>query len=74
MDKPFAIFDMDGTLVDSMVYWTHLATEFLESKGVQDISPGIFYCADIIMKIISHAESLKNAVSNFIKISYLKLG
>ena len=41
MDKPFAIFDMDGTLVDSMVYWKHLATEFLESKGVQDISPNI---------------------------------
>ena len=41
MDKPFAIFDMDGTLVDSIVYWKHLATEFLESKGVQDISPNI---------------------------------
>jgi len=38
MDKRFAIFDMDGTLVDSMVYWEHLATEFLESKGVQSIS------------------------------------
>ena len=41
MDKPFAIFDMDGTLVDSMVYWKHLATEFLESKGVQNISPTV---------------------------------
>ena len=41
MDKRFAIFDMDGTLVDSMVYWAHLATEFLESKGVQTISPDI---------------------------------
>ena len=41
MDKHFAIFDMDGTLVDSMVYWKHLATEFLESKGVQDIAPNI---------------------------------
>ena len=39
MDKRFAIFDMDGTLVDSMVYWKHLASEFLESKGVQEISP-----------------------------------
>ena len=38
MDKPFAIFDMDGTLVDSMVYWKRLAAEFLESKGVQNIS------------------------------------
>ena len=41
MDKRFAIFDMDGTLVDSMVYWEHLATEFLESKGVRTISPDI---------------------------------
>ena len=32
---------MDGTLVDSMVYWENLATEFLESKGVQTISPDI---------------------------------
>ena len=36
-----AIFDMDGTLVDSMVYWRHLATEFLESKGVQHIAQDI---------------------------------
>ena len=41
MDKRFVIFDMDGTLVDSMVYWENLATEFLESKGVQTISPDI---------------------------------
>ena len=41
MDKQFAIFDMDGTLVDSMVYWERLATEFLESKGVREISPSI---------------------------------
>ena len=41
MDKRFAIFDMDGTLVDSMIYWENLATEFLDSKSVQDISPDI---------------------------------
>lgn len=41
MDKRFAIFDMDGTLVDSMVYWKNLATEFLESKGVRTISTDI---------------------------------
>ena len=41
MDNRFAIFDMDGTLVDSMVYWKHLATEFLESKGVQHIAQDI---------------------------------
>ena len=41
MDKRFAIFDMDGTLVDSMVYWKHLAAEFLESKGVLEVSPAV---------------------------------
>lgn len=41
MDKHFAIFDMDGTLVDSMIYWKRLATEFLESKGVQNIAQDI---------------------------------
>ncbi len=37
MDKQYAIFDMDGTLVDSMIYWKHLAGEFLEKKGVTKI-------------------------------------
>ena len=41
MDKRFAIFDMDGTLVDSMLYWRNLASEFLERKGVQTVSPDI---------------------------------
>lgn len=34
MNKKFAIFDMDGTLVDSMVFWRRLGWEYLESKGV----------------------------------------
>lgn len=29
MDKGFAIFDMDGTLIDSMAFWKKLATEYL---------------------------------------------
>jgi HAD superfamily hydrolase (TIGR01509 family) len=37
MDKHFAIFDMDGTLVDSMDFWKNLASEYLSSKGVKDI-------------------------------------
>lgn len=36
MDKPFAIFDMDGTLVDSMVYWQRLGQEYLASRGVTE--------------------------------------
>lgn len=37
MDKQFAIFDMDGTLVDSMHFWKNLAGEYLRSKGVSNI-------------------------------------
>ena len=37
MDKQFAIFDRDGTLIDSMVFWKNLATEYLSSKGVREI-------------------------------------
>ena len=41
MDKPFAIFDMDGTLIDSMIFWKNLASEYLSSKGVKQISTDI---------------------------------
>ena len=34
MDKRYAIFDMDGTLADSMGYWDGLAEEYLHSRGV----------------------------------------
>ena len=36
MDKVFAIFDMDGTLVDSMGFWRRLGREYLASKGVTE--------------------------------------
>ncbi len=41
MDKKFIIFDMDGTLVDSMGYWTRLAEEYLHSKGISSISEDV---------------------------------
>ena len=37
MDKNFAIFDMDGTLIDSMIFWKKLASEYLGSKGISNI-------------------------------------
>lgn len=41
MDKLYAIFDMDGTLIDSMPYWKNLAAEYLSSKGVDIVPPDI---------------------------------
>lgn len=41
MDKRYAIFDMDGTLVDSMGCWRRLSQEFLGSRGVEKIPPEI---------------------------------
>ena len=41
MDKKFAIFDMDGTLIDSMVFWKNLASEYLSSRGVKQIPEDI---------------------------------
>lgn len=34
MDKKYAIFDMDGTLIDSMRYWKDLGRAYLTAKGV----------------------------------------
>lgn len=41
MDKRYVIFDMDGTLVDSMRYWKGLAKEYLEKCGVPDVPADI---------------------------------
>ncbi len=35
MDKKFCIFDLDGTLVDSMSYWRGLEFDYLKSHGVE---------------------------------------
>lgn len=36
MDKQFAIFDMDGTLIDSMPYWDRLLEEYLDQLRVSE--------------------------------------
>lgn len=41
MKQKYGIFDMDGTLVDSMGFWRRLGVEYLHSKGVQEIPPEI---------------------------------
>lgn len=34
MDKQFCIFDLDGTLLDSMQYWQNLGRNYLAASGV----------------------------------------
>ena len=41
MDKQFAVFDLDGTLADSMVCWAELAGEFLKKRGIHPVPEGI---------------------------------
>lgn len=41
MNKKYAIFDLDGTLIDSMGWWKGLAEEFLRSRGVTEIPDGL---------------------------------
>lgn len=41
MDKKYAIFDMDGTLVDSMRFWKTLGVEYLNSRGVSRVPEDI---------------------------------
>lgn len=36
MNKKYAIFDMDGTLIDSMIYWKYLGREYLMLQGITD--------------------------------------
>ena len=36
MNKQFCIFDMDGTIADSMGHWKNLEREFLIEKGIQE--------------------------------------
>lgn len=37
MDRPFAIFDLDGTLVDSMGYWRRMGPDYLARRGIERV-------------------------------------
>ena len=63
MNKKNAIFDMDGTLIDSMHYWNNLGREYLESKGItQDLEETL---REIVP--LSMSESASLLVSRYLK-------
>ena len=41
MNKKYAIFDLDGTLIDSMGWWKGLSEEFLRSRGITELPDGL---------------------------------
>ena len=43
------LFDMDGTLVDSLPYWRRLSPEYLEKKGAKVI---VSSCGEVLKKIM----------------------
>lgn len=59
MNKKYAIFDMDGTLVDSMVYWKGLAKEYLNLKGVK-IIPDTILAQIVTMTMTQSAKLFKD--------------
>lgn len=61
MNKKYAIFDLDGTLVDSMKYWKNLTREYLNIKGVYDIPEEIFK----LIKPITMIESASLFIERF---------
>jgi len=59
MDYKFAIFDLDGTLVESMKYWRGLPLAFLNEKyGFKDFSEELI--KDVIFSNVNCNGDLKN--------------
>ena len=42
LDRPYAIFDMDGTLVDSLPFWQKVGPEYLAGIGYPDLQREFF--------------------------------
>lgn len=62
MDKKYAIFDMDGTLVDSMGYWLNVVSEYVEEKkhNINVENEKIFKDDVVTMTDVELAKYLKN--------------
>jgi HAD superfamily hydrolase (TIGR01509 family) len=58
MQHKYCIFDMDGTLVDSMAHWKNLEREFLQVKGITEN-------IDEVLKDIQHM-SIPGAMEYFL--------
>lgn len=60
MNKKYCIFDMDGTIADSMGYWKDLEKEYLLGKGISDRD------ADEILKETQH-QTIPASMAMFIE-------
>ncbi len=62
MEKKIAIFDMDGTLVDSMGYWLNVVSEYIEEKkhNIKVEKDKIFKDDVVTMTDVELAKYLKN--------------
>ena len=58
--KPFrqAIFDLDGTLLDSLPLWEHLGEDYLRSKGIEP-PPNLFF--EILTRTIPETSEMFHA-------------
>lgn len=71
MNKKYAIFDMDGTLIDSMGYWKNLGREYLALHGVTEnldeimerIKPMTMTESAELFRIEFHLEGTKECIA-----------
>ena len=80
MDKRYCIFDMDGTLIDSMVMWKHLGENFLREHGVtppadiraQTASKTLLQAGELFSQlgVFGSAEEIADALKAEIRLQY----